>query len=191
MVKRVDYSSRFEFLRQAAFALVRDRRAGRWDRLPEDPDEAARTLMHRLLPDERSRINEELVWLRLAVTHSAVPRSHECARILRHDFQIAERGWSDVETDDLDRETRVEPTSGEVALAPYFADRETHLDTVIGRVLTLLEVDDREAENVRLRALVDGLTTAVCLGRISPAEGVQGMDRHLADLRRPPVRVAG
>jgi hypothetical protein len=77
------------------------------------------------------------------------------------------------------------------ALAPYFADRETRLDTVFGRVLTLLEVGDSEAESLRLRALVDGLTMSVCFGRISPAEGVHGMDRHLAELRQPPVRVAG
>jgi AcrR family transcriptional regulator len=238
MVKRVDYSSRFEFLRQAAFSLVLDRgvhaltlralaaelelgvntvrrlvdpstelaalaadevltrrRAGRWGRLPEDPDDAARTLMHRLLPDELSRIDEELVWLRLVASHATVPGSRESARRLRHDFQIAERGWSDVELDGVHLDPQVEPqveaSSGAMAMAPYFSDRETQLDMVIDRVLTLLEVGDPGAESVRLRALVDGLTIAVCRGRISPEEAVQTADRHLASLRQPPVRVAG
>jgi hypothetical protein len=234
MPKLVDYASRYEFLRRAAFALVRDegahaptrravaarlgcglntvcrlvdpsvelavlaadevltrRRAGRWGQLPDDPEEAARILMRRLLPDDESRIDEELVWLRLVAAHADVPRHRESAPGLRHDFQIAERGWSDVDptAEEVAPETQPEPGAG--PLARYLADRETHVCTLIERVLTLLEVGDREAETVRLRALVDGLTMAVCLGRISPGEGVLTMERHLAELREPPVRVAG
>lgn len=234
MPKLVDYASRYEFLRQAAFALVRAegvgaltrralaarvgcglatvcrlvdpsaqlatlaadevltrRRAGRWGRLPEDPDEAARTLMRRLLPEDDSRIDEEVVWLRLVAAHAVAPDQGTAALRLRHDFQVAERGWSDLDPDDLEAGTPTEPSAGDLAMARYVADRETHVLTLIERVLMLLEVGDREAETVRLRALVDGLTMAVCLGRVSPGEGVLAMDRHLAGLREPPVRVAG
>jgi hypothetical protein len=237
--KLVDYASRYEFLRQAAFALVREegvhaltrravaarlgcglatvcrlvdpsaelatlaadevctrRRAGRWGRLPEDPVEAASALMHRLLPDDASRIDEELVWLRLVACRAAAPPRGGAALTLRHDFQIAERGWSDVDPIEADDEGTVSRTDTETgpgtsALARHFADRRREVDVILGRVMDLLEVEDRDAESVRLRALVDGLTLAACLGQISPEECVQAMDRHLAGLRQPPVRVAG
>jgi hypothetical protein len=112
-------------------------------------------LVRRLLPDDESRIDEEMVWFRLVAS---------CAS---------------------------GPSNGDIAMASYFADREIHVRTLIERVLTLLEVGEREAETVRLRALVDGQTVAVCLGRISPGEGVLTMDRHVAELRERPVRVAG
>jgi hypothetical protein len=139
MPKLVDYASRYEFLRRAAFALVLEegaqaptrravaarlgcglntvrrlvdpsvdlavlaadevrtrRRAGRWGRLPEDPAEAARILARRLLPEDESRIDEELVWLRLTGAHAGMGRRRESPLALRHDLQVAERGWSDV-----------------------------------------------------------------------------------------------
>ena len=150
MVKLVDYSSRFEFLRQAAFALVLDvgvhalslralaaelglgvntvrrlvdpstdlavlaadevrtrRRQGRLGRLPEEPDEAARALMRRVLPDDETRIDEEVVWLRLLAARGSRPHETDLRARVRHDFQVAERGWSDRDLDldlDLDRD---------------------------------------------------------------------------------------
>jgi hypothetical protein len=62
---------------------------------------------------------------------------------------------------------------------------------VTARVMELLQVSDREAETMRLQALVDGLALAVCTGRLSPEECVRSMDRHLAELRQPPTSVAG
>lgn len=132
------------------------------------------------------------MWLRLVAAHGLVPDQGTSALRLRHDFQVARRGWSDLDPeDDLEAGTPTEPSAGGVAMASYFAYREIHACPLIERVLTLLAVGDREAETVRLRALVDGLTLAVCRGRISPVESVQTMDRHLAGLRQPPVRVAG
>ncbi|WP_151082795.1 hypothetical protein [Nocardioides cynanchi] len=242
MVKLVDYSSRFEFLRQAAFALVLDvgvhaltlralaadlglgvntvrrlvdpsidlavlaadevltrRRQDRWGRLPDGPGAAARTLMRRLLPDDASRIDEELVWLRLVTSCEPQPLEVDARARVRHDFQVAERGWSDRDLD-LDSEDGPAPRSpreggrsARPALSRHLEDRRHHIEQVCGRVLDLLEVDDEEraAESTRLRALVDGLTIAVCLGRISPEECGASMDRHLAELVGRPVRVAG
>lgn len=225
MPKLVDYASRYEFLRRAAFALVLEegaqaptrravaarlgcglntvcrlvdpsvdlavlaadevrtrRRAGRWGRLPEDPAEAARILARRLLPEDESRIDEELVWLRLTGAHAGMGRRRESPLALRHDFQVAERGWSDV--------TRPAPPpesdTGAAPLARHFAERRAEVDSVIDRVLDLLDVPEREAEKTRLAALADGLTLAVCLGRITPGECVQAMERHLVGLRQPP-----
>jgi hypothetical protein len=233
--KLVDYASRYEFLRQAAFALVREegvsaltrravaarvgcglatvcrlvdpsaelatlaadevltrRRAGRWGGLPEDPAEAAKTLVRRLLPDDASRIDEELVWLRLETAYARTPDQEASTLRLRHDFQIAERGWSDVDPVGYEEAAPArEPRAGALALARYFDDRETHVSTVTDQVLALLEVAERDAESIRLRALLDGLTLAVCRGRISPVECVRTMDRHLTGLGEPPVRVAG
>ena len=255
MVKLVDYSSRFEFLRQAAFALVPDvgvhaltlralaaelglgvntvrrlvdpstdlavlaadevrtrRRQGRLGRLPEEPDEAARALMRRVLPDDETRIDEEVVWLRLLAARGTRPHETDLRARVRHDFQVAERGWSDRDLDrDMDQGLDLALEGGPVpgpirdsgqsgsqamgspAMGRHLEDRRHEIEQVCGRVLGLLEVADeeREAESGRLRALVDGLTIEVCLGRISPAECGRSMDRHLTGLRPLPARVAG
>jgi hypothetical protein len=185
------------------------RRRDRWARLPEDKEAAVRVLMRRLLPDDDSRIDEELVWLRLTASFEAVPIDLEARGRVRHDFQVAEGGWSDPNPDpdpdmdadmdaDMDPETvSIPDTHGDAqtqprnAMSRYFAERRSEVDAIIGRVVDLLEVADREFEKARLRALVDGLTLAVCLGRISPEECVRSMDRHLAGLWQPPARVAG
>jgi len=238
MPARVDYASRFEFFRQACFALVRDRgmealtrrtlaaelgcgvntvrrlvdpsvdlavlaadevvtrrRVGRWGRRAEDPAEQARHLVRRLFPEDDSHVDEELVWLKLVAASQVGSRSGATAGQVRHDFQVALRGWAEDEMDDPDTQDQ---TAGEnpsdargAALAHHLEARRREIDSTITAVLDLLEVDDHESEAVRLEALVAGVTFAVCTGRIPPDHAVATMDRHLAELGPGPARVAG
>ncbi len=244
MPARVDYASRYEFFRQACFALVRDRgvealtrrtlatqlgcavntvrrlvdpgvdlavlaadevvtrrRLGRWGRRSEDPVLRAGYLMRRLLPEDVSHIDEELVWMKLVAAAQVGSRSGEALGQVRHDFQVALRGWADDEMEGAESEDAADaladaPTGGRgdaraVALTRHVEARRSEIDSTITTVLELLEVADRDAEALRLEALVHGLTTAVCTGRITPDLALDAMDRHLAELKEGAARVAG
>ena len=121
-------------------------------------------------------------------------RSGETAGQVRHDFQVALRGWADDEMDDADLRD-VTPRqhvsdARAVALSQHREARRAEVDTTITTVLDLLEVDDHEPEAVRLEALVAGVTIAVCTGRITPDQALATIDRHLAELGPGPARVA-
>jgi len=56
---------------------------------------------------------------------------------------------------------------------------------VLNRALQLLDVPDqnRAAEATRVRALLDGLTLAVCLGRLKPEDAVAALTHPIATVR--------
>jgi hypothetical protein len=206
----------------AADEVVTRRRQGRWGRRAEDPFELASQLVRRLLPEDTSHIDEELVWMKLVAATQVGSRSGEAPGRVRHDFQVAQRGWADDDLDDdvdededyapgsVDGETPVgarPPTGGEgladaraAALAHHLDARRTEIDSTIRTILTVLGLDeegqdedgsDRDVEALRLEALVQGLTTAVCTGEITPEQALDTMDRHLAELGKGTARVAG
>ena len=49
----------------------------------------------------------------------------------------------------------------------------------IGDALVMVDEADRDAESVRLRAVVDGVILGVCLGRLTPEERVAVVERPL------------
>jgi len=64
------------------------------------------------------------------------------------------------------------------------ADRDTALDSLVGRLVSVAEVPepDRDYESTRLRAVVDGLTAAVCVGRLATTEAGRMLHRHVEEL---------
>lgn len=224
MPKLVDYACRFEFIRESAFAVVRDRgvaalsrravaqelgmavnsvrrlvhpeavldalaasvvvrrrRTGRWDQAPGEPRERAVWVAVRLVPENETRIDEELVWLRLALAWD-VRVVTEQRETVADAFHWAERGYP--RPPDPDRpdpwvaatlaanataalaptpSATTEPEFGSTdtmsdhdrrraALAPYFAARE-------GEVGALIQATG--ADSTHSRALAGGLTLAV------------------------------
>lgn len=231
MPKTVDYASRYQFLREAAFALVlregvdaltrralaaelgigvntirrlvdpsavlarfaadevaNRRRTGRFSRLPADPPAAAVSLVRRLLPDDESRIAEETVWLRLVTgcaMGGALVGDSEPGRLVA-DVQIAERGYADA---DLHGELaagdqigeRTEPPFREIRrteIERYVATRDEEMEATIRQALEVLGVAD-DAAALELRGLVDGLSLAVCSGRIGPDAAVAAVTTYL------------
>jgi hypothetical protein len=229
MPRRIDYAGRFEFIRQACFAVVRDqgpdalsrrrvavelgssvntirrlvaewadlarlaadhvvarRRAGRLHRRTDDPMEAVGYLIKSLMPEDASHLDEELVWLKLVTCYGLTPSGVEPPGQVRRDFGIAQRGH-DVELLDPpvegahDAEDRKEQSEDRVrveerreALRPYFDQHLEDLHVVVGRVLDLLEVPHPRKEAAELMlAVIEGLTLAACMGRISPEDATE------------------
>jgi hypothetical protein len=238
MPRLVNYASRFEFLRRAAFAIVLDRgvgalsrraiaaelgtsvstvrrlvhpdarltvlamdevarrrRLGRWGVPKGEPVEVALKLLGRLLPDESHRIAEELVWWRLVLDEAPGEPVTDNGRAahdhawdegsLRDQFQITTGGYSDsrnLDPPDPDTATAAEGLRDEApALASHIEDHEAGTAAVVERALDLLDVPakDRATEAIRLRAVLDGLNLAVCLGRLTPTQAVTALCLHI------------
>ena len=229
MPRKVDHASRFHFLREAAFAIVRDRgvgalsrraladelgtsrnrvddllraeadlrvlaaaevksrrTTGRFRLTVGEPDQVALNLVTSLMPNTPARIDEELVWLRLLVEgpRAASPDEDPDGPLWQR-YQIAQRGY--VYSERRPDSTSVEADQSEDrhdALASHRAEHEEVVTSRLTRALEELDVtgDHHDTELHRLRALVDGLTLAVCLGRLSCEAGVQVIRGHLRTL---------
>jgi hypothetical protein len=235
MPRLVDYAARVEFLRRAAFAIVRDRgvgdlsrhaiarelgtsvstvcrilnpdaqlttlavdelnrrrRIGRWSVPSGSPGQVALALLRRVLPDEDHRIAEELVWWRLVIASAAGKPFGDDTRSthdtdwgegnLRDQFQVATRGYAD-DTTHGDPDVPAEETATD-QVARQFEEHDASVNGLLRRVLVLLEVPEpHDAEAVRLKALLDGLSLGVCLGRLRPAEAVAALAHHMSTVR--------
>jgi hypothetical protein len=237
MPRLVNYASRFEFLRRAAFAIVLDRGVGalsrraiaaelgtsistvrrllspdaaltvlamdevarrrrleRWGVPKGEGAEVALKLLRRLLPDETHRIAEELVWWRLVLNEPPDERVTDDGRAahdhawdegpLRDQFQIATYGNAEP-ADPIMTMGDEGPLGRPRPLAPHVEDHEAAITAVLDRALHLLDVPDqnRAAEAIRVRAVLDGLNLAVCLGRLTPAKAVTALAHHIATVR--------
>ncbi len=233
MPRKVDHASRFHFLREAAFAIVRDRgvgalsrraladelgtsrnrvddvlraeadlrvlaagevrnrrTTGRFGLTAGDPNTVPVRLVTSLMPDTPARIDEELVWLRLLVEG---PRAHSPDEDPEgpwwQRYQIAQRGY--VYSEPSPAATVELAQSGDPSdpLAGNRADREEVVNLRLASALEALDLDAarRHTELPRLRALVDGLTLAICLGRLAPDAGVQVIRDHLAAIAPAPA----
>lgn len=237
MPRRIDYVGRFEFIRQAAFAVVRDdgpdalsrrrvaaelgtgvntirrsvadwvdlvrlaadqvvsrRRLGRLSRRTDDPVEAAGYLVRSIMPEDSSHLDEELVWWKLLAACAFEPSGLETSGQLKREFGIAQCGY------DAGVPAQQETTAGirtqedrRSALRSYVADRDQALITVAGHVLALLEVPKPWDDAIpRLIAMVEGLTLAACLGRLTPERATAlaigyAMGLHPSEADIPPV----
>jgi hypothetical protein len=191
----------------AADEVSRRRRFGRWGMPVGAPEDVALRVLRRALPDEDHRIGEELVWWRLVIDRptdlpiAEIERRHDDAGggggSLREQFQIATNGYA-ADTEPSDSEpSGSEPSGSEPSgtkpdaqgdrIDPLAAEIEQHdadLTAVISQVLDLIGVPDAgHDEQVRLRALLDGLNLGVCLGRLTPDEAVAVLAHHLAAVR--------
>lgn len=230
MPKLVDYAVRFDFLQEAAFAVVRDqgtgalsrralaaamgtsvntvrrllaadaslaqlaakevdkrRRHGRYGgRLRDaEPRPAALHLLRKLLPDEERRVAEEFVWFRLLLEGHRLAVPHDETRTgLRERFRVAQHGYVD---EDLaaDPDTHGGPEDDD-PLADHRTAREQEIIWLVHEALDLLGVPDhaRAAESIRIRALLDGLSLAVCLGRLAPEQALAALEQHLDHVHR-------
>jgi hypothetical protein len=224
MPRKVDYASRFQFFREAAFAIVRDRgvaalsrrslanelgisrnrvddvlraeadlrvlaaddvrsrrRSGRFGSAVTTGTEAALHVVTSLMPDDPERIDEELVWLRLLVEgpRAASPTPDPEGPLWAR-YQIAERGYI---YDDRTAEAVADPGAVD-ALSDHRALRDEVMAGQLERALEAIGLDKgaHDLELLRLRAVVDGLTLAVCLGHLSPAVAVSVAAHHLGQL---------
>ena len=133
--------------------------------------EAVGYLIKSLMPEDATHLDEEVVWLKLVACYALEPSGLEPPGQVRKDFGIAQRGY-DIEL--LEEPPIVSTTGSEerrAALRPYF---ETHLDdlrVVVGHMLDLIDAPDaRDEAATLLIAVVEGLTLAACMGRISPED---------------------
>ncbi len=220
MPKVVNYASRFVLVREAAFAVVRDRgpaalsrhtvaaalgtsvntvrrlvdpgadlrglaadevrrrqRHGRYGRLRDaEPVDTACHVVRGLLPDESRRVAEELVWLRLQLDAARLPAHARATETpVSTAFQVAEHGHPAEAGTDPDVGAAVEPDP----VAHHRQDYEEEVALRIDQAVVVLDAVDRPSESVRLRAVIDGVILGVCLGRLTPEEGVAAVERHL------------
>lgn len=221
MPRLIDYAGRFEFIRQACFAVVRDegpdalsrrrvavelgtgvntirrlvaewadldrlaadhvvtrRRAGRLHRRTDDPMEAVGYEIKSLMPEDATHLDEELVWLKLVACYGLKPSGLEPPGQVRRDFGIAQRGYDiellqppEIASPDGSSSDGSSPGSQgrREVLRPYFEVHLEDLRVVIDRVLDLLDVPAPRDETATLMsAVIEGLTLAACMGRLSP-----------------------
>jgi hypothetical protein len=179
-----------DLARLAADHVVARRRAGRLHRRTDDPMEAVGYLIKSLMPEDASHLDEELVWLKLVACYGLKPSGLEPPGQVRHDFGIAQRGYdiellqppeiaspdgSSVDGSSTDASSTDASSPGSQGrrevLRPYFEVHLEDLRVVIDRVLDLLDVPAPRDETATLMsAVIEGLTLAACMGRISPED---------------------
>jgi hypothetical protein len=94
-------------------------------------------------------------------------------------FRIADRGHA------LGLPTPSEPAARapDPVVARHVRERDEWVAASIDAALTHLGVTgDRRTQAALVRAVVDGLTVAVCLGRLSPADAQAALRSHLGAL---------
>jgi AcrR family transcriptional regulator len=225
---RVDYVARYQFLRQAAFALVRDdavealtrrrlaaelgcgvntvrrlvdsrvdlvrlaadevvtrRRCGRLNRRSEDLRELVANVVRALMPEDETHVDEELVWLRLVAACSLRSTGSEPPGQTRREFLIAQRGYDDglpVEPPPT-QEASPGHEDRRSAMQPYLHAHQEEMASMVDRVLELIGVPEpREDTASVVTAIIEGLTLAVCLGRIDPVHATQLAIDHVMSL---------
>jgi hypothetical protein len=184
-----------DLARLAADHVVTRRRAGRLRRRTDDPMEAVGYEIKSLMPEDATHLDEELVWLKLVACYALKPSGLEPPGQVRHDFGIAQRGYdiellqppesaspdgsrvdgssTDASSTDASSTDASSPGSQgrREVLRPYFEVHLEDLRVVIDRVLDLLDVPAPRDETATLMsAVIEGLTLAACMGRISPED---------------------
>jgi hypothetical protein len=178
----------------AADEVSRRRRFGRWGMPAGAPEDVALRALRRALPDEEHRISEELVWCRLVIDRptdlpiAEIERRHdeagESGGSLREQFQIATNGYVDDPPGSEPSGEEPAPQGGRVdPLASEIEQHDAELTAVISQVLDVIGAPDADHEQVRMRALLDGLNLGVCLGRLTPDDAVAVLAHHLATVR--------
>lgn len=174
----------------AAEEVEARRRRSWWGSRNEALRDGALRRIRSLVPDDVRRIPEELVWLRIVM--SAQPASAQRGSAspegsLRERYQVALRGYADPEP-----QTEAGPSNTHSpVLQQILDDHRDDVLAVLGQVVELLGMPaERRAETVsELHLLVDGLTWAVCTGRLRPEHAVSTLERTVDRLSRPgPVR---
>ena len=144
------------------------------------------TLAAELLPADEWSAVTELGWWRLlvdAASSVSADVSHDTSLSLRDQFELATHGYLRPDRPPVPARRRPDP-----ALAGRVADREGEVVAQLDRVLALLGVPEAERGDERptLRALVDGLTLAICLHGLSTTAAHQALASHLDRLDRRP-----
>ena len=190
MPKLIDYSSRFELIREAV-ARIAARDGGTAvtvESVAAEMHISTSTLRRTLsTPDVLPEVG--VVWL---------ARQRQQRRFNRGLPLRIERGsvaqaqwllWGELPGDqeDIDQarawaELTVVGTSERVARLRR--DRDLFLDDVVAQIVDFLgvPVPSRKLESVRLRALLDGLTMAACRGTVAPEQMRASLDAHLIEL---------
>jgi AcrR family transcriptional regulator len=164
-------NSKVDLVRLAAHEVVTRRRRGRFNRRSDDPAQLVANLVRALMPEDESHLDEELVWLRLVAACSLTPTGLEPRGSARREFWVAQRGYDDglpVDPRPL-REPAPEHEDRHTAMQPYL---DTHLDEMASMVARMLELvgapTPYEDAGTLVTAVIEGLTWAACLGRITP-----------------------
>ena len=145
--------------------------------------ELARELLSRLIPEDATRIEEEVVWLRLVADVALVEPDPDSAEDLADAYQVAQLGFVQ-----RDRRPPVRPADEDArrrrhALAGLVAEHEEETHHVLRKAFAALGREDVDPPELALaRATVDGLCLAVCTGRLTPAEAAALLDRFVDGL---------
>ncbi|MET0837437.1 MAG: hypothetical protein ABWY19_01560 [Marmoricola sp.] len=190
MPKLIDYSARFELIREAVVRIAaRDGGAAvTLESVAVEMRLSASTLRRTLSsPDVLPEVG--VVWL---------ARQRQQRRFRRGLPLRIERGsvgqahwllWGELPSDEEDigqarawAELTVVGTSARVATLRR--DRDLYLDELVAQVIDFLEaaVASRELEGVRLRALLDGLVAAACRGTVTAEQMSASLEEHLLEL---------
>ena len=166
----------------AADKVRRRQRHGRYGRLRDAaPLDTACHVVSALLPDASHRVAEELVWLRLQLDAARLPAHARASETpVSTAFHVAEHGFpaedcGDAGSGSPDVGAAEEPDP----IAHHRQEYEEDVVLRIDQALVVLDEVDRPPESARLRAVIDGVIHGVCLGRLTPEEGVAVVERHL------------
>jgi hypothetical protein len=181
--RKVDYASRFALFREAAFDLVLERGV----------DTLSRRALAQQVGLSRARVDE---LLRADVPLAGLAAQEVVERRRQGRWFITEASPLEAATRLVcslmaDEECRVDEElvwlrlvthpAARTDLARQLDERDVLVAATLDRALELLDVatDSRAAEAVHFRALLDGLTVAAVLGRITPSAAVDVVARHV------------
>lgn len=172
------------------------RRRGRYGRPPGDGADAALWLLRQVVADEPSRIAEELVWWRLniaAPTTAHMPLDEEDVDEgpLHHRFAVASHGFVpiDVLALEIAARTPAEDAAGSLdRVVAARAQRDADIAGSVAAALTwvspTLTGEELDRASAALHALVEGVGIGVCMGRLTPEDGVAILRSQVAWVAR-------
>jgi hypothetical protein len=190
MPKLIDYSARFELMREAVVRIAaRDGATGVSLASVAAELNVSTSTLRRTLSSPEVLPEIGVVWL----ARQRQQRRFNRGLPLRLEHgSVAQAQWllwgelpADQEGIDQARawaELTVVSTSARVVRLRH--DRDLFLDEVVAQIIDLLGVPlpSRELEGVRLRALLDGLTAAACRGAVTVDQMRAGLETHLLEL---------
>lgn len=190
MPKLIDYSLRFELIREAVVRIAA-RDGGRAVNLATIATEmqVSQSTLRRMLRSTDVLAETGVVWL---------ARNRQRQRFLHKRPKTIQPGslahvkwvmWKELPLDAEEVEwarawAELVATGAGVRITELRADHERWLDSLVAEAVAMLAVPVARSglARVHLRALIDGLTAAVCAGRITPEQLQACLDVHLREI---------
>ncbi len=187
MPRRVDFAAHFAFVREASFAIVHERGVHHLSRRSVAAQLGVSDGVIRRLVDGDARLERlaaDEVVSRRRTGRFFPPRGDGLEVAVRLVMRLVPEDETRAVQELVWLRLMIAGQPGDPTLDDHTERREQEVVDTLAGVLDLLRVPEssRDEPGPVLRALVDGLTLAVCTGRLSPEEAHDVVSSHLLKL---------